>query len=71
MTLSSNVTGEALNDVKLSDVKICSGMAVSFENQHTFHFSGGVKLSDIKICSLTAVSFDSHHNLSFFWCELE
>jgi hypothetical protein len=52
------------DDVKLSDVKICSGMAVSFENQHTFHFSGGVKLSDVKICSWTAVSFDSHHNLS-------
>jgi hypothetical protein len=38
MTLSSNVTGEALNDVKLSDVKICPWTAVSFDSHHNLSF---------------------------------
>jgi hypothetical protein len=38
MTLSSNVTGEALNDVKLSDVKICSWMVVSVDSHHNLSF---------------------------------
>jgi hypothetical protein len=66
--VSRQPVNRLVNWLRAHVYKICSWMAVSFEIQHNFQFSGEVKLSDVKVCSWMAVSFDSQH---FFFDELK